>query len=71
MKDGGKVIFGLSYKKSAMVIASRVADSPHDKSSCGASVRPLDGESGSNIKTGCFFHFSNTENFGNYIAIGF
>ena len=71
VKDGGKVIFGLSYKKSAMVIASRVADSSSDRSSCGASVRPLDGESGSNIKTGCFFHFSNTENFGNYIAIGF
>ena len=71
VKDGGKVIFGLSYKKSAMVIASRVADSSSDRSSCGASVRPLDGESGSNIKTGCFFHFSNTENFGHYIAIGF
>ncbi|MGP1427466.1 MAG: hypothetical protein ACTTKB_04525 [Treponema sp.] len=71
VKDGGKVIFGLSYKKSAMVIASRVADSSSDRSSCGVSVRPLDGESGSNIKTGCFFHFSNTENSGHYIAIGF
>ena len=71
VKDGEKVIFGLSYKRSAMVIVSRVADSPHDKSSCGASVRPLYGEVGSNIKTGCFIHFSNTENSGHYIAIGF